>query len=84
MMSGAPRLICIAGEFTRYDGHAVTQINRSIELMRYRRFSDDMLMIELIHTPRIAARTPTILDTTSADVAVPASCAIFGTQPAAF
>ncbi|WEK40521.1 MAG: DUF5655 domain-containing protein [Candidatus Brevundimonas colombiensis] len=68
---GTPRLICIAGDFTRYDGHAVKQINRSIELMRYRRFSDDMLMIELIHTPRIAARTPTILDTTAPDVAVP-------------
>jgi len=27
----APRLLCIAGDFTRYDEHAVEQINRSIE-----------------------------------------------------
>jgi predicted transport protein len=49
---GAPRLICIAGDFTKYDGHAVKQINRSIELLRYRRFDDDLLMIELAHSPR--------------------------------
>src|SRR5207249_8016193 len=32
----APRLICIAGDFTKYDEHAVAQINRNIELVRYR------------------------------------------------
>lgn len=52
----APRLICIAGDFTRYDGHAVKQINRSIELLRYRHFADDLLMIELVHVPRTSAR----------------------------
>lgn len=53
----SPRLICIAGDFTRYDGHAVKQINRSIELIRYRRFGADLLMIEQIHAPRVAARS---------------------------
>lgn len=52
----APRLVCIAGDFTKYDGHAVKQINRSIELIRYRRFGDDLLLIELVHNPRVAAR----------------------------
>lgn len=33
-----PRLLCIAGEFTKYDEHAVEQINRNIELIRYRRY----------------------------------------------
>ena len=47
-----PRLLCIAGDFTRYDEHAVKQINRNIELLRYRRFADDLLMIELVHAPR--------------------------------
>ena len=32
----SPRLVCIAGGFTRYDEHAVQQINRNIELVRYR------------------------------------------------
>jgi predicted transport protein len=47
----APRLLCIAGDFTRYDAHAVKQIARNIELLRYRRFGDDLLMIELVHAP---------------------------------
>jgi predicted transport protein len=54
----SPRLLCIAGDFTNYDEHAVKQINRNIELLRYRRFSNDLLMIELVHAPKIA-RTQT-------------------------
>ena len=50
----APRLICIAGDFTRYDEHAVKQIARNIELIRYRRFGDDLLMLELVHAPKTA------------------------------
>jgi predicted transport protein len=45
----APRLLCIAGDFTRYDEHAVQQINRNIELIRYRRFADDLLLFELVN-----------------------------------
>ncbi len=51
----APRLICIAGDFTRYDEHAVKQIARNIELIRYRRFGDDLLMLELVHAPKTAS-----------------------------
>ncbi len=43
----APRLVCIAADFTKYDGHAVQQINRNIELIRYRRFGDELLLFEL-------------------------------------
>jgi predicted transport protein len=49
-----PRLLCIAGDFTRYDEHAVKQIARNIELIRYRRFGDGLLMIEMVHNPREA------------------------------
>lgn len=48
----APRLLCIAGDFTRYDEHAVKQIARNIELIRYRQFGDDLLMLELVHVPK--------------------------------
>lgn len=44
----SPRLICIAGDFTRYDEHAIKQMNRNIELIRYRRYSDDLLLLELV------------------------------------
>ncbi len=44
----APRLICIAGDFNRYDDHAVKQIQRNIELFRYRRFGSDLFMLDLV------------------------------------
>jgi predicted transport protein len=44
----APRLICVAGDFNRYDDHAVKQIQRNIELIRYRRFAVDLLMLDLV------------------------------------
>jgi predicted transport protein len=44
----APRLICVAGDFNRYDDHAVKQIQRNIELIRYRRFGADLLMLDLL------------------------------------
>ena len=34
----APRVVCIAADLTKYHGHAVQQIGRNIELIRYRRF----------------------------------------------
>ena len=44
-----PRLICIAGDFTRYDGHAVKQMNRNIELIRYKKFEPDLLLLESLN-----------------------------------
>ena len=45
----APRLICIAGDFTKYDEHAIHQMPRNIELIRYRRYGDDLLLFELVN-----------------------------------
>ena len=45
----ATRLLCIAADFTRYDEHAVAQINRNIELIRYKLFSEDLLLFELVN-----------------------------------
>ncbi|WP_251521825.1 DUF5655 domain-containing protein [Staphylococcus sp. Marseille-Q6910] len=44
-----PRLLCIAGGFTRYDEYAVQQINRNIELYRYKQFDNQYLMLDLIN-----------------------------------
>lgn len=43
------RLLCIAADFTRYDQHAVQQIPRNIELLRYKLFADDLLLLELVN-----------------------------------
>lgn len=52
-----PRLLCIAGDFTKYDIHAVQQINRNIELIRYMYYSEgfsnkngnEILLLELVN-----------------------------------
>lgn len=45
----SPRLLCIAGDFTKYDLHAVQQINRNIELIRYRLYDKDLLLLDLVN-----------------------------------
>lgn len=43
-----PCLICIAGDFTRYDVHAVREHRRSIDPVRYRLFGSDLLGLETV------------------------------------
>ncbi len=50
-----PRLLCIAGDFTKYDAHAVQQINRNIELLRYQRFGEELLLLELVNAVQAAS-----------------------------
>lgn len=45
----SPRLLCIAGDFTKFDEHAVQQMNRNIELIRYKRYGDELLLFELVN-----------------------------------
>ncbi len=44
-----PRLICVAGNFTKYDEHAVNQINRNIDLVRYILYRKELILFELIN-----------------------------------
>ncbi|MGD0248630.1 MAG: DUF5655 domain-containing protein [Candidatus Limnocylindrales bacterium] len=52
------RLICIAADFTKYDEHAVSQINRNIELLRYRSYGEDLLLLELVNASTGATEGP--------------------------
>ena len=45
-----PRLICIAASFTKYDEHAVKQINRNIDLIKYCQFGEDIFAMELVYS----------------------------------
>lgn len=53
------RLLCIAADFTRYDQHAVQQIARNIELIRYKLFGDDLLLLELVNAVSVDDATAT-------------------------
>ena len=51
------RLLCIAADFTRYDQHAVQQIPRNVELIRYKLFGDDLLLLELVNSVSVVDAT---------------------------
>lgn len=51
------RLLCIAADFTRYDQHAVQQIPRNIELIRYKLFGHDLLLLELVNAVSVSDAT---------------------------
>ncbi|CCK31987.1 hypothetical protein BN159_7608 [Streptomyces davaonensis JCM 4913] len=44
----APRLICVAGDFSRYDAHAIREYRRCIDLVRYRFFGNDHFGLETV------------------------------------
>lgn len=50
-----PRLICVAGDFTKYDEYAVKQINRNIDLIRYKKFGTELVMFELINSNTVTS-----------------------------
>ena len=56
-----PRLLCIAGDFTKFDEYAVKQINRNIELIRYKKYEDDLILFELVNATT-ASQTAIISD----------------------
>jgi len=43
------RLVCVAEEYTKFDEHAVRQIPRNIDLVRYVKFGEDLFLVELVH-----------------------------------
>jgi predicted transport protein len=56
-----PRLLCIAGDFTKFDEYAVKQINRNIELIRYKKYEDDLILFELVNATT-ASQTAIVTD----------------------
>ena len=50
-----PRLLCIASDFTKYDVYAVNQMNRNIELIRYKKYDDDLLLLEQVASRYVPA-----------------------------
>ena len=44
-----PRLICIAQDFSRYDEFAIKQMQKNIDLIRYRIYENNYLLFELVN-----------------------------------
>lgn len=60
-----PCVICIANDFTKFDEHAVNQMQRNIKLVRYRKFGEDLIAFEHINAPQVQ---PIVQDETTAQV----------------
>lgn len=45
-----PRLICIAQDFSRYDEFAIKQMQKNIDLIRYRIYENSHLLFELVNS----------------------------------
>jgi len=68
------RLLCIASDFTRYDQYAVQQIPRNIELIRYKLFGEDLLLLELVNAqsvPDATAVKPALISASSTEHETP-------------
>lgn len=48
-----PCVICIANDFTKYDIHAVNQMQRNIKLVKYKKYDDDLILFEHLNAPVI-------------------------------
>lgn len=48
-----PRVLCIAGDFNKYDEEAIKQINRKVTLFKYRKYDDDLIMFEQLNTNNV-------------------------------
>lgn len=52
-----PCVICIAHDFTKYDLHAVNQMQRNIKLVSYRKYDNGMLLFEHLNAPNVKPMT---------------------------
>ena len=72
-----PCVICIASDFTKFDEHAVNQMQKNIRLIKYKKFGDGLILFEQINSPNIKP----IIETNSP---VPSSKKMTGTTMKTF
>lgn len=58
-----PCVICVANDFTKFDEHAVNQMQRNIKLVKYKKFGDTLISLEHLNAPQVQ---PIVLDETTA------------------
>lgn len=71
-----PCVMCIAGDFTKFDEHAVNQMQRNIKLIKYRKFGKDLILFEHLNSPSVKP----IIETTEGAEKLPASSQSGGTD----
>lgn len=54
-----PCVICVANDFTKYDLHAVNQMQRNIKLVKYQKYDGDLILFEHLNAPVVKSITET-------------------------
>lgn len=54
-----PCVICVANDFTKYDLHAVNQMQRNIKLVKYQKYDRDLILFEHLNAPAVKSITET-------------------------
>ena len=62
-----PCVICIASDFTKFDEHAVNQMQRNIKLVKYKKFGKDLILFEHLNAPNVKPMIETFPTTSSAN-----------------
>ncbi len=58
----APCVICVANDFTKYDVHAVNQMQRNIKLVKYKKYNDELILFEHLNAPIIKSSVDNTLN----------------------
>jgi predicted transport protein len=48
-----PCVICIANDFTKFDEHAVNQMQRNIKLVKYKKYGKELIIFEFLNAPQV-------------------------------
>lgn len=56
-----PSVYCIANDFTRYDEHAVNQMQRNIKLVRYKKYGNELLLFEQLNAPNVKSSPDSVV-----------------------
>lgn len=46
-----PCVICVANDFTKYDLHAVNQMQKNIKLVKYKKYGNELVLFEHLNAP---------------------------------
>lgn len=52
-----PCVICVANDFTKYDVHAVNQMQRNIKLVKYKKYGSELILFEHLNAPNVRTIT---------------------------
>lgn len=48
-----PCVMCIANDFTKFDEHAVNQMQRNIKLIKYHKYGNELIAFEFLNAPQV-------------------------------